>query len=128
LGVLIGALTVVLGIGAGIGLFGRLAVPGRHGLLHVARRDIKLLPQLLRHDDEVRWEVGGGVLGALFGYGIGRWYDSYSLMGASPARWYLAVVWAILIVGIAIVSGAIERSRWTRRLGVHDWMARGGAR
>jgi hypothetical protein len=126
--VLIGALVVVLGIGAGIGFFGRLAVPGRHGLLRVALRDVKLVPQLLRRDDEVRWEVGGGVIGALFGYGSGRWYDSYSLSGASPARWYLAVVWAILVVGIAVISGAIERSRWTRRLGVHNWMVRGSAR
>jgi hypothetical protein len=125
--VLIGALVLVLCVGAAIGLLGRLAVPGRHGLLRVALRDAKLVPHLLRHDDEVLWEVGGGSLGALGGYIVGRWYDGYSLLGATPLRWYLALFGALLLVGIAIVSGIIERSRWTRRLGVHQWRL-GGAR
>jgi hypothetical protein len=118
---------MVLGIGAGIGLAGRFAVPGRHGLLRVARRDAKLLPHLLRRDDEVWWEVGGGALGALLGYLVGRWYDGYALISASPLRWYLAVVGALALVGIAILSGVIERSRWTRQLGVHHWTTRGTA-
>jgi len=102
-------------------------VPGRRGILRVAMRDTKLVPQMLRHDDEVLWEVGGGTLGALGGYIVGRWYDGYSLLGTTPLRWYLAVFGALLLVGIAIVSGIIERSRWTRQLGVHEWKL-GGAR
>jgi hypothetical protein len=121
--VLVGALVVVLFIGAVVGFAGRFVVPGRRGLLRVALRDAKLVPRLLAHDDEVWWEVGGGTLGSLFGYAVGRWFDGYSLLGATPARWYLAVIGAVLLVGIAIVSGAIERARWTRQLGVHDWRA-----
>jgi hypothetical protein len=125
--VLVGALVAVLLLGAVIGLLGRFAVPGRRGLLRVALRDTKLVPNMLRHDDEVLWEVGGGTIGALGGYIVGRWYDGYSLLGATPLRWYLAVVGALVLVGIAIVSGAIERSRFTRELGTHQgWY--GGAR
>jgi hypothetical protein len=125
--VIVGAL-LVLGIGAGIGLLGRFAVPGRHGLLRVALRDTKLVPQLLRRDDEVWWEVGGGALGALLGYVAGRWYDAYALIPASPLRWYLAVIGALALVGIAILSGVIERSRFTRQLGLRDWTMRGSVR
>ena len=124
---IVGAL-MVLGIGAGIGILGRFAVPGRHGLLRVALRDAKLVPHLLRRDDEVWWEVGGGALGALFGYILGRWFDAYSVVGATPVRWYFAVLGALMLVGIAILSGVIERSRWTRQLGVHHWTPRGSAR
>jgi hypothetical protein len=122
--VIVGAL-IALGIGAGIGLVGRFAVPGRHGLLRVALRDTKLVPHLLRRDDEVWWEVGGGAFGAFLGYGAGRWYDGDSLLGPTPLRWYLAVLGALALVGIAILSGVIERSRWTRQLGVHHWTTRG---
>jgi hypothetical protein len=118
---MIGALVVVLCIGSGIGLLGRFVMPGRHGLVRVLLRDTRLAPRLLAHDDEVWWEVGGGVLGALGGYVVGRWYDGYSLLGSTPLRWYLAVIGALVLVGIAIVSGVIERSRWTRELGLHEW-------
>jgi hypothetical protein len=123
--VIIGALVVVLCIGSGIGLLGRFVVPGRHGLVRVLFRDTRLASRLLRHDDEVWWEVGAGVLGALAGYVAGRLYDGYSLLGATPLRWYLAVVGSLVLVGIAILSGVIERSRWTRRLGMHEWLSRG---
>lgn len=116
---IIGALLVALCIGAVVGLVGRFVMPGRHGLLHVAFRDTKLMPRLLRHDDEVWWEVGGGVLGAVGGYLGGRWLDSFSPFGGATAmRWYGAVIGAFVLVGIAIVSGVIERSRDTRRLGL----------
>jgi hypothetical protein len=122
--VIIGALFVVLCLGSGIGLVGRFFVPGRRGLLHVLFRDTRLAPRLLAKDDEVGWEVGGGVLGALGGYIAGRWYDGYSLLGNTPLRWYLAVIGALVLVGIAIVSGVIERSRWTRNMGLHERHAR----
>jgi hypothetical protein len=90
--------------------------------------DTRLAPRLKAPDDEVWWEIGGGVFGALGGYVAGRWYDGYSLMGATPLRWFLAVVGALVLVGIAIVSGVIERSRWARQLGMHEWLSRGTAR
>jgi hypothetical protein len=122
--VIIGALLVVLCVGSGIGLLGRFVVPGRHGLMRVLVRDTRLAPRLLAHDDEVGWEVGGGVLGALAGYVAGRWYDGYSLLGTTPLRWYLAVVGALVLVGIAVASGVIERKRWTRRMHLHERPAR----
>lgn len=110
---------MVLCIGSVVGLLGRFAVPSRHGVVRVPFRDARLAPRLLTDDDEVNWEIGGGVLGALGGYIAGRWYDSYSF-GATPMRWYLAVFGAIVLVGIAIASGVIERSRWTRNMGLHE--------
>ena len=125
---IIGALVVVLCIGSGLGLLGRFVMPGRHGLVRVLFRDTRLAPRLLARDDEVWWEIGGGVFGALGGYVAGRWYDGYSLMGTTPLRWYLSVIGALVLVGIAIVSGVIERSRWARRLGMHEWLSRGATR
>ena len=125
---IIGALVVVLCIGSGLGLLGRFVMPGRHGLIRVLFRDTRLAPRLLARDDEVWWELGAGVVGALGGYVAGRCYDGYSLMGATPLRWYLAIVGALVLVGIAIVSGVIERSRWARQLGMHEWLSRGAAR
>ena len=117
---MIGALLVVLCIGTVVGLFGRFVTPGRHGLVRILFRDTRLAPRLLARDDEVWWEIGGGVLGALGGYIAGRWYDSHSLFGATPMRWYLAVFGAVMLASIAIASGVIERSRWTRNMGLHS--------
>lgn len=116
---MIGALVVVICIGAAFGLVGRLAVPGRHGLFRVLVTEPRHALRLLAHDDEVAWEVGGGVLGAVGGYFAGRWYDGYSLLGPSVFRWELAVIGALVLTGIAVASGVIERSRSTRALGTH---------
>ena len=112
-----GALLAVLVIGVAIGLVGRLLMPGRHGLAFVLRRDPKLAPRLFMHDIETRWEVSAGVFGAMLGYVIGRFLDAQSPFGASPARWVLAVLGAVVITGISIASEVIERGRVSRRTG-----------
>ncbi|HVT76750.1 MAG TPA: hypothetical protein VHD87_06940 [Acidimicrobiales bacterium] len=122
---MIAALVLVLCVGAAVGFVGRLVVPGRHGLLRVLFRDTRLAPRLVAADDEVWWEVGAGALGAVGGYIAGRLYDGYTLLGPSTMRWYLAVVGAAVMVGIAIASGVIERKRWTRRLGLRGGLDRG---
>ena len=114
-----GALLAVLVIGVGTGLVGRLLMPGRHGLAFVLRRDPKVAPRLLIRDIETRWEVSAGLFGALGGYLVGRLIDAQSPFGASPARWYLAVLGAVVITTISIVSEMIERSRISRRAGMH---------
>ncbi|MEY2426544.1 MAG: hypothetical protein QOI61_2116 [Actinomycetota bacterium] len=114
---MVGGFVVVLGLGAAVGMIGRLVMPGRHGLLLVALRDPKLLPRLLKHDGEIRWEVTAGVLGASVAYLVGRAYDSAANVGPSPTRWWLSAIGATVVVGIAVVSGVIERLEPTRRLG-----------
>ena len=119
---MVGGFLVVLGLGAAVGLLGRLVMPGRHGLLLVALRDPKLLPRLLKRDDEVRWEVSAGVLGATMAYLVARALVSAAQSGPSPARWWMAILGAAVVVGIAVASGVIERSKPTRRLGTHRWL------
>jgi uncharacterized membrane protein YeaQ/YmgE (transglycosylase-associated protein family) len=113
-----GALLAVLVIGVVAGLVGRLFMPGRHGLVNLLRRDLKLAPRLLVRDIETRWEVAAGAFGALGGYMLGRIADAQSPFGPSPARWVLAVVGACVLVLISIASEILERQRPTRRLGM----------
>lgn len=114
-----GALLAVLAIGFVAGLVGRLVLPGRHGLVHLLRRDPKLAPRLFTHDVETRWEVSAGLIGALGGYLVGRIADAANPFGPTPLRWILCVAGAIVLVIISIASEMIERSRYTRRVGMH---------
>ncbi|HUR78669.1 MAG TPA: hypothetical protein VMZ22_12035 [Acidimicrobiales bacterium] len=114
-----GALLAVLTIGVVIGLIGRLTLPGRHGLAYVLRRDPRHAPRLLSHDAEARWEVTAGLMGALGGYIIGRLADAQAAFGPSPTRWVLSVIGAVVLVSISVASEMIERSRYTRRIGMH---------
>lgn len=111
-----GALLVVLGIGLSVGLVGRFVLPSRHGLVQVIRREPRALFGALWRDVEMRWELGAGVLGSLGGYVLGRFADAQTGFGATPARWTLAVVGAVVMVGISIASEVIERGRFTRRV------------
>lgn len=103
-------------------------MPGRSGLLLVARRDPKLLPRLLKRDGEVRWEVTAGVLGASVAYFVGRAYDGATRLGPSPLRWWLSVIGAAVVVAIAVVAGVIERAEPTRRLGTRRRLLRSNHR
>lgn len=122
-----GALAVLV-IGTILGLLGRLAMPGRHGLVRVALRDAKLAPRLLVRDIETRWEVGAGIIGGCVGYALGLLYDAQTQLGTTPMRWTLCVLVALVFVAISIASGVIERSDVTRRVGVHRWAGRGVGR
>ena len=115
---MLGAFLAVLAIGAVLGLLGRMVVPGRHGLMLVVRRNPRLAPRFLLRDPEARWELGAGWLGGLMGYFLGRAYDAQLPFGPTPVRWYLAVMGSLVIVGISIAAGVIERSKTTRRLGM----------
>ena len=110
----------MLVIGLVAGLVGRLLMPGRRGLAHLLRRDPKLATRLFLRDIETRWEVAAGVLGAVGGYVLGRFADTQSPFGPSPARWVLAVLGAVVLVMISIASEILERQRATRRLGLHQ--------
>jgi uncharacterized membrane protein YeaQ/YmgE (transglycosylase-associated protein family) len=106
-----GALLVVLVVGSIVGVFGRMIVPG-HDRLAVG--DLAQFPPALAHDDEVRWEVGGGLIGAVGGYIAGRIFDAASFGAATQMRWWLCVLGAVVFTGIAIASGVIERRKDTR--------------
>ena len=116
---MLGALLSILIIGAVLGTLGRMVVPGRHGIVLVVRRNPRLAPRFLIRDPEARWELGAGWLGGVMGYFLGIAYDAQVGLGASPARWYLAIIGSAVIVGISVASGVIERSKMTRRMGMH---------
>lgn len=84
----------------------------------MVRRNPRLAPRFLMRDPEARWELCAGWLGGMMGYLIGRAYDTQLPFGPTPIRWYLAVAGSLVIIGISILSGVIERSKTTRRLGM----------
>lgn len=114
-----GGMLVALIVGITMGVVGRLAMPGRRGLVQVLRRDPKRTPRLLTQDLETRWEVSFGAIGGVGGYGLGRIFDAQAAFGPTAARWLLCLLCAAVMVCISIASEVIERQRMTRRIGMH---------
>lgn len=120
----------LVGIGIGLGLIGRLMLPGRHGLALVVARDAELLPSILTgtvpgrtgvlkiliRDIGLRWTMVASMAGTFVGYFVSRQYAS------SPARgfyWAIAVIGGVALVAMYYALNGLVRTSKTRRLGVH---------
>jgi hypothetical protein len=127
----LGAVFAVLGIGLLIGFLGRLVMPGRHGLVLVVLRDLKLLPRIvigtvpgrggvvkvIARDLPLRWCLVSGIAGGFAGYLIGRGYLPTDM------NWIWAISGAIVVLAVLMPANTIKRTMPTRRLGVHPAMA-----
>jgi hypothetical protein len=113
-----GVALAVLAIALVVGFLGRLVMPGRHGLLSLMLRDVRFVRRFVMDDVELRWEMGASLLGTVVGFLAGRAFDAFAAT-TSSAPAVVAVVGSVLFTAIAVVSGVIERSRFTRKLGIH---------
>jgi hypothetical protein len=118
----------VFGIGVGLGLVGRFLMPGRHGLIKVVARDLRLLPRIavgtvpgrvgvarvIGRDVPLRWAVGSGVAGAYAGY-----FAAEASAPASSLRWLATVAGAVVTLIVVMSVGAWRRTSVTRQLGIH---------
>jgi len=129
---MIGSMFAVLGVGIGIGLLLRFVVPGRHGLVKVVVRDIKLLPRMLAgsvpgrigifkilgRDVDLRSTLWLAVAGTYGGFFAGRhYYSMYSM------RWVLGIAGAIVLDVLYMIVSRLVHSAKTRRLGIHGHKA-----
>ena len=117
----------VLGLAVLIGLLGRLFAPGRHGLLNVVVRDLRLLPRILVgtvpgrvgiakaliHDIGLRWALGASLVGGFAGYAVG------DHLAAGGWHWLTAIGGAVVLLAVLLASDQFRKTAKTRRLGVH---------
>jgi hypothetical protein len=112
---------------------GRFVLPGRHGLIRVVMRDLKLLPRILigrvpgrvgvakilLRDVELRWAMLASLIGAYAGYFAGRSYEMNAYDATADMRWLLSIGGAIALMLLAMAIDVMHRTAPTRRLGIH---------
>lgn len=119
----------VVGIGIGMGLVGRFVMPGRHGLIKVVARDLKLLPRLatgtvpgrvgvlkvIARDVPLRWSIAFSVIGSVLGY-----VGSEAYFGEETrAAWPSTILGGVILLVLLMLGSSLVKTSRTRRLGIH---------